>query len=123
MARIGWVDLDGDDLAADWSDAPVDAEVLATYLRAAYDQCVTYLPHRREVGGLYGDLVPIMPMPGGDREASCRLAQIMQARALYNSVTAGRGDQLGPDGLAVTVYPMDWTVRNLLRPRRVGRVL
>jgi hypothetical protein len=47
----------------------------------------------------------------------------MQARAVYNSVKAGSGDQVGPDGLTVTVYPMDWNVKNLLRPRKVGRVL
>lgn len=119
MADIGWVDPDGDTLAADWSDAPADPDVLASYLSAAYDQCVSYLPQRR----VDGELVAVLPDPGTGREAACRLAQIMQARAVYNSVVAGGGDQLGPDGLHVTVFPMDWTVRNLLRPRRVGRVL
>lgn len=114
MAVIGWVDTETVD--NDWADAPADEAVLTSYLRAAYDQCVEYLPHKRTDWGV---LVPVEPI----NTERLRLAQIMQARALYNSVTAGGGDQLGPDGLRVTVFPMDWTVRNLLRPRRVGRVL
>lgn len=45
-------------------------------------------------------------------------AQVLQARALYRSTMAGSGDQIGLDGQAVTVFPMDWTVKNLLRPKR-----
>lgn len=44
--------------------------------------------------------------------------QVLQARALYRSTMAGSGDQIGLDGQAVTVFPMDWTVKNLLRPKR-----
>lgn len=119
MTRIGWVDPDGDALTNDWADAPADPDVLASYLLAAYDQCVEYLPHRT----CDGERVPVLPDLGSAAEARCRLAQIMQARAIYNSVVTGGGDQVGPDGMTVTVFPMDWTVRNLLRPRRVGRVL
>jgi hypothetical protein len=47
-------------------------------------------------------------------------AQAFQARALYRSSIAGSGDQIGGDGFTVTVFPMDWTVKALLRPRRPG---
>lgn len=119
MTRIGWVNPEDEALTTDWPDAPTDPDVLASYLNVAYHQCVEYLPHRR----CDGELVPVMPEQGSARQASCRLAQVMQARAIYNSVVAGAGDQVGPDGTTVTVFPMDWTVRNMLRPRRVGRVL
>lgn len=45
-------------------------------------------------------------------------AQIMQARALVRAGIVGSGDQIGEDGLVVSVYPMDRTVKALLRPRR-----
>ncbi|MBX9243416.1 hypothetical protein ICW40_01170 [Actinotalea ferrariae] len=95
-----------------WADAPDDLTVLASYLQAAYEQCVAFLP----AGTWPVDGVTTIP-------ERWKLAQIMQARALYRSGLAGDGNQIGVDGLQVTVFPMDWTVKNLLRPRRVGRVL
>lgn len=118
MALIGWVDPIADhlELTLDWQDAPDDDETLATYLQTAYEQCVEYLPHVRDTET--GELVPDVPDPLPSR---LRKAQIWQARALYASAIAGPGDQVGADGMRVTVYPMDWTVKNLLRPRRIGR--
>jgi len=110
MAVVGWVDTETD--IEGWADAPADDAELARLLRASYEQCVQFLPH---VGG-----VPQVPE---DVPARLVQAQIMQARALYRSTLAGAGDQIGADGMAVTVFPMDWTVKNLLRPKRVGRVL
>ena len=49
-------------------------------------------------------------------------AQALQARALYRSTMAGSGDQIGIDGQAVQVFPMDWTVKLLLRPKGRPRV-
>lgn len=40
----------------------------------------------------------------------------MQARALYRAGVAGSGENIGEDGFTVTVHPMDWTVKALLRP-------
>jgi len=118
MALVGWVDTvtHAAVLDVDFPDAPADPDVLATYLATAYEQCVEYLPHTRDA--LTGELVPVVPDPLPDRLVK---AQIWQARALYASVVTGPGDQVGVDGMRVTVYPMDWSVRNLLRPRRVGR--
>lgn len=45
-------------------------------------------------------------------------AQVMQARALVRAGITGSGEQTGGYGETVTVFPMDWTVKNLLRPRR-----
>jgi len=118
MAIIGWVDTET--VADDWADAPEDEAVLTSYLRAAHSQCVEYLPPVPQA--FTGELMPNYDGSGQD-PYRLRLAQILQARALWNSTHAGGGDQFGPDGLRVTVFPMDWTVRNLLRPRRIGRVL
>lgn len=100
-----------------WPDASTLAEETVTDLIAsAQQQCEDYLPHTRNMDG---DLVPVIPEPV---PANYRTALVMQARALYRSTVAGSGDQLGGDGLSVSVFPMDWTVKNLLRPRKVGRV-
>lgn len=45
-------------------------------------------------------------------------AQVLQARALVRSGIVGSGDQLGGAADTVAVFPMDWTVKALLRPRR-----
>ena len=104
---VGWLDID--DVRDRWPDAvQMDDDELGDYLAAAYAACVAYLP------------------PSADVEAdnaSWRLAQLMQARATWRALRAGTGDNIGSDGLTVTVFPLDWQVRQLLRPRRIGRVL
>lgn len=111
---IGWVDTDHLD---EWRDAPSDENTLTRYLGAAYGQCLDFLPHKRDEAG---ELQPVVPDPVPDRLV---LAQIMQARALYNGVITGPGDQQGDGPLGVTVFPMDWSVKNLLRPKQIGRVI
>ena len=117
MARVGWIDPEADGLFAEWRDAPSDDAVLARYLGAAHEQCLEFLPHHRDAAGAW---VPRVPDPVPDR---LKLAQLLQARALYNAVVTGSGDQQGEGALAVTVFPMDWTVKNLLRPKTIGGVL
>lgn len=117
MTLIGWVDTDDLLDSTEWRDAPSDDEVLARYLGAAFEQCRDFLPHTRNTAGV---LVPDIPDPV---PARLRLAQIFQARALYNSAITGKGDQMGDGNFGVTVFPMDWSVKNLLRPKRLGRVL
>lgn len=108
MAVVGWVDTEN--ILEFWPDAPDDEEVLSTYLTAAWEQCVAYLPPESLVP--YPDPVPRRWV----------LAQVGQARALMRSNVAGSGDQIGGE-VTVTVFPMDWTIKNLLRPKKIGRVL
>ena len=118
MATVGWVNtlLDLDE----WLDAPGEP-ALSRYLGAAYGQCLDFLPHLPVTDPITLVVTdePVVPAPV---PAGYVLAQIMQARALYRSALVGSGDGIGADGMSVTVFPMDWTVKNLLRPRRVGRV-
>jgi len=88
----------------------VDPAQLPRLLASARVQCEDYAPSLvRTIDGV--DVVLEPPV-------NYLQAQALQARALFRSTEAGRGDQLGPDGFAVTVFPMDWTVKLLLRPRR-----
>lgn len=94
-----------------WRDAPLDDDTLAGLLSAAYEECVAYAPALPlDVAGL--------PIVG----ARHRQAQVMQARATLRSFLAGGGnvDEIGGEGFTVTVFPLDRTVRQKLRPR-VGK--
>lgn len=114
MALVGWVNANpGDPVFGNWADVPVDAPTLTLYLQSAYEQCLEFLPHDE-------DGAPVVPDPVPQRFG---MAQMLQARALYRSALAGDNNSIGMDGMQVTVFPMDWTVKNLLRPKRVGRVL
>lgn len=104
---IGWVDPVALAERAEWA-RDLDPDDLDEVLAAAFEQCEAYLNGR----------VPTDPTTASAR---LRLAQTMQARALVRSAYVGGGDQSGIDGMSVTVFPMDWTVKNLLRPRRAGR--
>jgi hypothetical protein len=116
MAEIGWVDTETD-LDTSWPDAiNLDVETLGTLLQAAYEQCLAFLPHKR----VDGALVPNVPTPVPSRY---RMAQIMQARALWRSTKVESNNNMGSDDFPVTVFPMDWTVKNLLRPKKLGRIL
>lgn len=108
MPQIGWVDTADATHAALldelWPDsASLPLESLDHYLQVAHEECVAYLAGRPE------------PTPTPARFVQ---AQIMQARARRASGLVDSSDQIGADGMTVRVYPMDRTVKALLRPRR-----
>ena len=118
---VGWIDLDDEDdkalIDVDFRDAPADDSVLATYLASAYTQCVEYLPHTRDPQTCELVLEEPDTIP-----RTWVQAQVLQAAGLYRAtIASGSSGQAGIDGQAITLYPMDWQVRNLLRPRRIGR--
>lgn len=76
---------------------------LETYLEAARVQCEAFAPALPE---------------NTEPPANYILAQALQARAIARATIAGSGDTLGGYGDTVTVFPMDWTVKNLLRPKK-----
>lgn len=81
-------------------------EALDLYLQAARTQCEAFAP----------------PLEGQEVPAGYRLAQALQARALARAGVVGSGDSDGFGDQVVTLFPMDWTVKNLLRPKS-GRPL
>ena len=89
---------------AGWID--LDPPALAGVLDAARDQCEAWASF--EAGA-----VPVR----------ARHAQALQAKALVRSGDAGPEDTLGGFGETITIFPMDWTVKRLLRPeRRIGGI-
>lgn len=53
----------------------------------------------------------------GDAPENYVAAQILQAKALVRAGVVGTNDQSGYDN-TVAVFPMDWTVKALLRPKK-----
>lgn len=98
---VGWVTLDQARQA--WADAPMDDDALEQLLKAAYEECVDYAP----------TLAAGAPIPTRYEQA-----QIMQARATQRALIAGGADEIGGEGFTVTVFPLDRTVRQKLRPRQ-----
>ena len=95
-----------------WADAGSMADdTLQLLLDSANEDCFAFL-----------DPIDGINPTGEAITSSMRLAEIYQARARYNAVkSAGDGNNVGPDGMTVTVFPLDWQVQQLLRPRR-GRI-
>lgn len=98
---MAWVDPADDAklLDAAWADRPTDPDVLEVYLEAAHVQCVDFLGDEPEAV-----------------TANHKLGLIYQARALQRAGWVGSGNQAGGADFGVTVFPMDWNVKRLLRP-------
>jgi hypothetical protein len=82
---------------------PLPDAVVERLLAAAYESCRDFAPPVAVVDGV------------GTIPESYVRAQIMQADALRKAGLVGTGDNTGGD-FPVTVYPLDWNVKQLLRP-------
>ena len=98
--------------------ADLDLDELGALLASAAIQCDAYAPQVTETA-LVDGVETTVEAAAPDNYLH---AQVLQARALYRSTMAGFGDQIGVDGQAVQVFPMDWTVKLLLRPKGRPRV-
>lgn len=101
-------EADADLLAAVWPSMPEGA-VLTVYLEAAKAACIAYAPTIPEGG----------PVPD-----AYRLAQAMQAANVYNAALAAPGGDLDGGSFGLVAHPLDWQVKQLLRPQTgVGVIL
>jgi len=101
------------DLSDEWADVGrIDFPMLKRFLDVARDQVIAYAPRRfRQQVEEHGILDVDVP-------ESYALAQFRQAQNLYRASVADTDGQIGDEGFAITVYPLDWHVKNLIRPRR-----
>jgi hypothetical protein len=99
--RASWLSLE--QARGQWADAPLDDVFLYQILDSAKNQCIEYAPALAA-----NAVIPLNYLQ----------AQVMQARALYQSVIANQNDQVGIEGFAVRVFPLDFTIRALLRPKK-----
>jgi len=90
-----------------WADAAhLDPDVLTLLLESAHSDCVAYLPDGAD------------DTAEEDVPANWKIAEVSQARARYTALLSGNENQVGADGQTVTVFPLDWQVKQLLRPKR-----
>lgn len=85
-----------------WVDAPDDPLDLFLSLESARLACEAFAPALEE---------------GQPRPLSYTRACLAQARAVWQSDRGTRDGELGAEGYAVPVYPLDWHVKQLLRPK------
>lgn len=105
--RDGWHTLAS--ARGQWADAPRSDVALHTFLAGAREQCLDYGP----------------PLEAGARPPlAWQQAQLMQARNCWNAAkTDPASGGIGGDELVFRPYPMDATIRYLIRPRRaVGAI-
>jgi hypothetical protein len=104
-----------------WRDAPADDAVLVLYLSAAREACLAFapLPEDDDSTGGYGE-DPYGGYGGGsDIPDRYLLAQVMQARNSWNSGKASPSDGVfDGSGFGIGTAPLDWQVKQLLRPQR-----
>jgi len=89
----------------DWPDAYSidDSGTLTMYLEVAKSQVLAYAP------ALANDA----PIP-----EAYAVAQLMQARNIWNASKVSPSGDINTGSYASTPFPLDWQVRQLLRPRR-----
>lgn len=102
-----------------WRDMPGDDAVTQLYLEVATVSCLAYAPaldpedtEPLDPQDEESDLVQSIP-------AHYFLAIVTQARNLKNAgVAPVQGGDFDGSGYGVTVYPLDWSVKQMLRPER-----
>lgn len=108
----GWI-IDASDprLCVLWPDYVTYDEAsedgLAFVLYCARVQCETFAPKLTEDAKVPENYVA---------------AQVLQTRSLIRAGVAGDNGGQSEVGDVVTLFPMDWTVKNLLRPQAPAKV-
>lgn len=101
-----WLTVDDPRLLTLWPGAlDFDEAARGIYLDSARTQCEEYLGAARVTAA-------------GSIPSTWVLAQAMQARALSMSAAVNQAGELGGFGETLAIFPMDWKVTNLLRPRQ-----
>ncbi|MEX1079808.1 MAG: hypothetical protein WED09_11945 [Homoserinimonas sp.] len=93
----------------EWVDAPLDDDALTTLLAVAKQQVLAYAPTLPAVDP------PVEPEEIPD---NYRYGQLEQAKNLWNAGRVDAGGGVGDDTFVVRPHPLDWIIKQILRPRR-----
>lgn len=96
-------------IADGWADVPWQDEIVYELLELAKEQVVAYAPV----------LVPNVDL-SVTIPARYRKGQAMQARNLWTAAKVDPSNgQIGDDTFTIRPYPLDWVVKQILRPKQV----
>jgi hypothetical protein len=102
-----------------WVDAPLNDEELQELLDVAQNAVLAYAPTLVEGALIIEDGIVVVAGPN-EIPVSYRYAQLMQARNVWNSSQASpSSSDFDGAGYGLTTFPLDWQVKQLLRPRTV----
>lgn len=97
----------GEDDEAVWEDAAhIPGSLLRDLLEVARGQVLAFAP-----------TLPADLAASGKCPAAYRLAHLMQTRNLWNAVEVDPGGGFGDDSYTIRPVPLDWIVKQTLRPR------
>lgn len=92
-----------------WAGAPMDDYVLLGLLDASKEAVLAYAPERYS---------PSDEDPDPDITEGIRQAHLLQARNIWNAVRVDPAGQYGTETFQVAAFPLDWQVKQLIRPKR-----
>lgn len=101
-----------------WVDAPLNDEELQELLDVAQNAVLAYAPTLVEGALIIEDGIVVVAGPN-DIPVSYRHAQLTQARNVWNSSKASPSGDFDNGEYGLTSFPLDWQVKQLLRPRTV----
>lgn len=109
---MDWYTIDS--IRAAWPDFDaVDDDTLSDILESARLAVIAYAPALP---------VPTPPDPVVV-PANYRQGQLLQARNIWNSAFASPTGDIDGTGFGLTTFPLDWSVQQLLRPKRAVPVI
>lgn len=92
----------------EWIDAPLDYDALTELLAISRQQVVRYAPALAETDPPTPDECP----------DNYRYGQLRQAENLFNAARVDSNGGEGSGEFVVRPHPLDWVVKQILRPRR-----
>lgn len=96
---------DAESVREEWIDAPESDELLDELLEVAQQSVVAYAP----------------ALPASEDESiptNYRYAQLQQVKNLWNAGRVDSAGGVGDEGFVFRPHPLDWVIKQILRPRR-----
>ena len=87
--------------------AELEDIVLETLLEVAKQQVIEYAPALEEPAEGAELVIPV----------NYSYAQLQQAKNLYNAARVTPGGEYGEDTFVIRPHPLDWIIKQILRPR------
>ncbi|CAO1650549.1 Head-to-tail adaptor [Salinibacterium sp. NYA9b] len=102
-----WHDIES--VREEWLDAPESDDLLEELVEVAQQSVVAYAPKLVEPED--EETEQVIP-------TNYRYAQLQQVKNLWNAGRVDSSGGVGDDGFVFRPHPLDWVIKQILRPRR-----